>query len=259
MADSRLVVDYPALTRHREELAQQRRARGKRLALGVPLCAALVAAAASVSTPLAVMLGGIAALVLFFLAIPGSSSVDPGQLSGVEGEAAVLDRLLQLPDDFIVLNRVRLPDETLPNGQREVDFIVAGPSGLWVIEVKNTPGHITVQPGARHWPLARRAGCGSRPDWNALPNPVDQARAQVEALERWLLREGVSARARAVVVMAHPEVAIANADASETPVLVPAQLAEHLQSAGPGRTDAGLGQALERLRGGTARLPSAAA
>lgn len=259
MVDSRLVVEYPPLKRHREELAQQRRARRRRLALGIPVCAALVAAASTLSAPLAVMLGGIASVVLFFLAIPGSTSVDAGQLSGVEGEAAVLDRLLRLPDDFVVLNRVELPDEMLPNGQRELDFVVADSSGLWVVEVKNTPGHITVQPGKRYWPLARRAGCGSRPRWNALANPVFQVRAQVEALERWLLRQGISARARGLVVMAHPEVAITNADASETPVLVPAQLSEHLRSVSSGRTDAGLRQALEQLRGGAARPSSAAA
>jgi len=233
MADTRLVVDYPPLIRHREELRGHRRLRRRRLMVVVPASVLIVAAAASWSPPLAVMLAGIAAFVVFFVALPGSSSVDAGHLAGVEGEAAVLERLKQLPDEFVILNRVMVPDETLTNRRRELDFLVAGPTGLWVVEVKNTPGHLRVQPGEKHWPLARRAGCGSRPSWNAMPNPVPQARAQVEALERWLLMNGIGARVRAVIVMSHPEVAVEDADAAELPVLVRDQVADHLRKESP--------------------------
>ncbi len=231
MADTRFVVEYPPLKRHRQELLEQRRLRRRRLLAVVPASLFIVAAAAIWSLPLAVMLAGIAAVVVFFTALPGSSSVDAGHLAGVEGEAAVLERLKNLPDDYVVLNRVDLPDETLTNGRRELDFIVAGPTGLWVIEVKNTPGHVRVEPDQKHWPLARRAGCGSRPSWNAMLNPVPQARAQVAALERWLLKNGLEPRTRAAIVMAHPEVAIENARAAEVPVLVRDEVADYVQGA----------------------------
>ncbi|RFF27008.1 MULTISPECIES: nuclease-related domain-containing protein [unclassified Wenzhouxiangella] len=194
MADTRLVADYPPLKRHRDELREQRRLRRRRLMIAVPIGVLTVVAAATLSAPLAMMLAGVAALAIFFAALPGSSSVDAGQLAGVEGEAAVLERLKQLPDDFAILNRVRLPDETLTNGERELDFIIAGPTGLWVVEVKNTPGHVQVRPGEKHWPLARRAGCGSQPSWNAMPNPVPQARAgrgtRAVAAQEWRQRPG---------------------------------------------------------------------
>jgi hypothetical protein len=240
MADTQLVVDYPPLVRHREELRTQRRARRIRLAVAVPVALGLVALAASASPPLATLLAGLSAVVIFFIALPGASSVDAGMLAGVEGEAAVLERLRRLPDDYTVLNRVRLPDETLANGERELDFIVAGPTGLWVVEVKNTPGHVRVTPGEKHWPLARRAGCGSRPQWNAMPNPVPQVRAQVDALERWLLRQGVVASAGGVIVMAHPEVAVEDGTEAEMPVLVRDQVDAYLKdaSAAPVQADA---------------------
>jgi hypothetical protein len=249
MADTRLVVEYPPLRRHREELAERKRARARRLLLIVPASLLLVIAAASASPPLAVFLAGIAALVVFFAALPGSSSVDPGQLAGVEGEAAVLERLERLPEDYLILNRARVPDETLTNGERELDFIVAGPSGLWVVEVKNTPGHLRVEPVSKHWPLARRAGCGSRPSWNAMRNPIPQARAQVAALERWLLKNGISARARALIVMAHPEVVVENARAAEIPVLVRDEIESYLSSAtGASRLDPSVVSQLADLR-----------
>lgn len=248
MADTGLVRSYPPLERHREESRAQRRARRLRLAFALPVSVLVIALAASWSAPLAVLLAGVAALIVFFLALPGSTSVDPGHLAGVEGEAAVLGRLERLPDDYLILNRVRLPDETLTNGQRELDFIVAGPTGLWVIEVKNTPGHIKVRPGEKHWPIARRAGCGSRPNWNAIANPVYQTRAQVQALERWLLQHGIEARARALIVMAHPEVAISDAEAAEMPVLVRDQVNDYLQNAPAHALDGAVTRQLSELR-----------
>ena len=248
MADTQLVSEYPPLRRHREELRDQRRARLRRLAVAVPLAGLAVATAASWSVPLAVMLAGIAGVIVFFLALPGASTVDPGLLAGVEGEAAVLERLKRLPDEFVLLNRVKLPDETLPNGERELDFIVAGPTGLWVIEVKNTPGHLRVEPGSRHWPLARRAGCGSRPSWNAMSNPVPQVRAQVDALERWFLKQGVDVRARAMIVLSHPEVALSDADRSPVPVLVRDQVAGYLRQADGSPAGRSVLAALEGLR-----------
>lgn len=250
MARTELVTEYPPLERHRAEVRAQRRSRRRRLALAVPASVLVIALAASWSSPLAVMLSGVAALVIFFLALPGSTSVDAGQLSGVEGEAAVLERLRGLPDDFLILNRVRLPDETLTNGERELDFVVAGPAGLWVLEVKNTPGHVQVRPGERHWPLARRAGCGSTPSWNAMPNPIPQARAQVEALERWLLKNGVDVRARAAIVLAHPEVAVTDPNAAEMPVLVRDQVAEYLEGQSGQKLAASVTKRLAELRSG---------
>lgn len=250
MADTRFVVEYPPLKRHREELGEQHRLRRRRLLVAVPSAAGLVGLAAVWSVPLAAMLAAVAAFVLLLMALPGSSSVNPGQLAGVEGEASVLERLKSLPDDYLILNRVKLPDETLTNRQRELDFIVAGPTGLWVVEVKNTPGHLQVMPGREHWPLARRAGCGSRPSWNAMRNPVPQARAQVEALERWLLKNGSQARARAVVVMAHPEVAITDADAAEIPVLVRDQVSGFLEAGSPRSLEESVPRHLADLRPG---------
>ena len=231
MARTDCVTGYPPLERHRAEAREQRRVRRLRLVIAVPVSALVVVLAAAWSAPLALLLAGMAAFVVFFLALPGSTSVDAGHLSGVEGEAAVLERLRELPDNFTLLNRVRLPDETLTNRERELDFIVAGPSGFWVIEVKNTPGHIQVRPNEKHWPLARRAGCGSAPSWNAMPNPIPQARAQVEALERWLLRQGISTRARPMIVLAHPEVALSDADQSPVPVLLRDQIKAYLEQA----------------------------
>lgn len=252
MSNCRLITEYPPLVRHKAELRLARTARRRRLAIGLVVTGLLVAAAASVSPALALLVAGISACALFFIALPGASSVDPGALAGIEGELAVLRKLQTLPDDYTLINRVKLPDPWLPNGMRELDFIVAGPTGVWIVEVKNTPGHVQVKPDARHWPLARRAGCGNRPCWSAIDNPLPQVTDQAGALKRWLLLEGLSVEPRPIVCLAHPEVAIEGGSDSPVPVLVPAQLSAHITQASPERPPAGFNAALDRLRAGAA-------
>ncbi len=252
MADLRHVTDYPPLVRHREEAASAGRARRRRLLVAVPLAAALALAAASVSQPLAMLVGIIGVGVVFFLAIPGGTTVPAGDLAGVEGEVAVLKRLQTLPDEFVVFNRVRLPDATLPNGWRELDFIVAGPTGLWIVEVKNTPGLVYVQPDARHWPLARRAGCGSRPSWNAMDNPIGQVRAQADALRRWLLQQGIAVDPEPLICLSHSEVAVDNAGASPIAVVVRHQVDARIAESSSAPLPPGVLDALARLRAGFA-------
>lgn len=59
--------------------------------------------------------------------------------SGERGEAAVFHELKsRLPDSFTIFTDLRRP-----SGGGNIDFIVAGPTGVYVIEVKNIRGHIT--------------------------------------------------------------------------------------------------------------------
>ena len=56
---------------------------------------------------------------------------------GKRGELAVTEALKSLPGDYILLN-----DLTLPNGRGNVDHLVIGPNGLFVIETKNYSGYV---------------------------------------------------------------------------------------------------------------------
>lgn len=249
MVDDSLIVEYGPLVRHRAELAEQRRRRRLVLAVALPATLASVALAAQFSVTLAMLVGAAAGLFLFFLSLPGVSSVDPGALAGVEGEMAVLKALGSLPDDYLVLNRVRLPDATLPNGERELDFIVAGPTGLWVVEVKNTPGIIHVQPEEKHWPLVKRAGCGSSPSWNAVASPLPQVRAQAEALARLLLIEGLMIEPRPMVVFAHAETGLEGSERSPVPVCLRGGVTDTILEADLRRLPESIPAILRRLRG----------
>lgn len=231
MADQQFVVTYPALERHREELRSAKRRRTVQLGLVAPALVLVVVLLYGWSPPAALLVGAIGGMALFFAALPGGSSVDPGELAGIEGEVSTLKALRALPDEYRILNRVRLPDAQLPNGARELDFIVMGPTGMWVIEVKNTPGLVQVLHNQRHWPLARRSGCSSCPSWNAMNNPEPQLRDQMSALRRWMLMNGLALEPRGIVCLSHPEVAIRGAEDAAFPVLIPGQLAERITDA----------------------------
>jgi hypothetical protein len=221
MADCRYLTEYAPLAHHRREMAVLNRRQRRRLGLGLLAVVACTTGGYLIMPPLGIMLAGIGAMALFFAAITGGSSVPAHVLSGVEGEVRTLKALKSLPDDHVLFNQVMVPDPRLPNGERELDFIVVGPNGINVIEVKNTPGIIYVDPDKKHWQTARRAGCGSRPGWNALDNPLYQVKAQADALDRWLLSNGLSASVQSMVCFANPGVIIENANHSRIPVIVP--------------------------------------
>lgn len=56
---------------------------------------------------------------------------------GKRGELAVTDALKSLPDDYVLLN-----DLTLPDGRGNVDHLLIGPNSLFVIETKNYSGNV---------------------------------------------------------------------------------------------------------------------
>lgn len=53
-------------------------------------------------------------------------------VKGLEGENIVLEQLNTLPENYFVFHDVKLP-----GGYGNIDHIVVGPTGLFVIETKN--------------------------------------------------------------------------------------------------------------------------
>lgn len=249
MADLRFIRPYAALERHQQEMHAAVQLRHRRLAIVIVCGLAATAAAYWMLPPLALLVAGVAVLAGFFTAITGSSSVPADQMSGAEGEAKVLRALTNLPDEFTIFNQLQIPDVTLPNGRRELDFVVLGPGGLHLIEVKNSGGLIYIRPDDAHWPLAHKAGCGERPGWNAIANPLKQVNAQVAALDRWLLSNGQTAAIHPLVCFARSDVALQDRDASPIPIVTVPEVLEFLTNTSR--------QGQQRLPNGLIRLLSA--
>jgi len=134
--------------------------------------------------------------------------------AGASGEERVAEALARHFDDRHVL----FNDVTLRSGLRsaQVDHLVVGPSGVWVVETKNWGGRIEGEADAAVWTQIRPAGAPRR-----LDNPVRQNRRHVAVVRGFLEVAGLgAAEVRAVTVFAGrgTELAIRGARSDE-PVL----------------------------------------
>lgn len=234
MADTQYIREYATLTRHLSEVRQRSRNRWLRVGIALPVLLLAVMGAYRILPELAFFVAAVGTGVLFFLSMTSGSTVNAGALTGVEGEVSALRCLEALPEAYRLFNQFVVPDRTAGGyGRRELDFVVVGPDALFVVEVKNLAGAVYVSPEEKEWAVARKGGCGNRPSWNRMANPLDQVRAQASALERWLLESGIACRPQPVVCFTHPGVILQNIDASPIPVTTTGTLVSTIEGFDP--------------------------
>ena len=90
-----------------------------------------------VSSFSSLMIGVIAGAVVAYPGAVASFKQSGNWSRGKEGELAVSEALKDLPNDYVVLNDLMLPD-----GRGNVDHLIMGPNGLFVIETKNYSGFV---------------------------------------------------------------------------------------------------------------------
>jgi len=175
------------------------------------------------------LLGLIGAFVLHpllgFLGVVLLSSLwNHGQLHlhGASGEDRALGQpvihpgsLAELPDHYIVFNNLEVPTEN--GGKRELDLVVLGRNGLFVVEVKNLRGEISGSDTDRNWQQVKRSQAG-HVYTTAVRNPVSQVRSAAGVLHRYLATRGIDIRVQGIVVFTHPDVVL-KAKAERVPVV----------------------------------------
>jgi hypothetical protein len=110
---------------------------------------------------------------------------------GASGENKTLKALSNLPDDYLIFNQVRLPDERSRTGYSEADFIVVGPNGLFVVESKDYNGYLKGNDEDRDWTLIKTGQSGASYS-TSVRNPVRQAKKYVILLKNALERHNVN-------------------------------------------------------------------
>ncbi|NOZ59056.1 MAG: NERD domain-containing protein [Euryarchaeota archaeon] len=145
-------------------------------------------------------------------------------ISGIRGEEEVVRELSGLDDRFLVLNNYRI-------GRRgDIDHIVVGPKGIFVIETKNLRGTVSFRNGRFEYIKRGRRG-GTYPG-NAS-DPVAQVQRNAVRLRRLLTRRADGKLripyVRALVVFAS-ETHISGEPPREVPVLRPWELGEYIMS-----------------------------
>lgn len=145
-------------------------------------------------------------------------------IRGNKGEKRVFEALLQLPDNYKVLN-----DVTVEVGGKEaqLDHLLVSPFGLWSIETKSHLGRIYGKESDKNWTQKKKSDSGKIYS-TRFYNPIAQNRVHCKRLQE-LLREkiGLDIAVNSIVVFTSADQL--NIDAT-TPVVTPKQLVETIRS-----------------------------
>lgn len=157
--------------------------------------------------------------------------------AGAEGEDLVLRALARLSDDYMVFNSLYIPRSSegvaVLDGRRvEADYVVVGPNGVFVVEVKNNNGEVHVSPETRasQWQVIKTGRKGSRYGTH-MRNPILQLQGQMRALAGLLKARGTPAWVRGCVVFSHPRVALLGAEQCPDPVILAHEVAGRIAGA----------------------------
>ena len=157
---------------HSKELEAYR----NRFAIGFSLILLICLLAFPVLTPFFVICG----VVLYFVLRPIKIDTTRQQ-TGLYGEQKALGVLTGLPDDYVIFNQVELPFER--NGIEntvEADFVVVGPTGIFVVENKEYHGDLS---GGERGKWAKGYGTAR--------NPISQVNNYTMLLKRYLQKHGI--------------------------------------------------------------------
>lgn len=135
--------------------------------------------------------------------------------SGLEGENATADIVSALPEGFYGIQNVVV---TFEGKKSELDMVVAGPTGVFIIETKNRNGEIRGNYGDREW-TQYKIGRGGTPYSNDFYSPVKQVGTHIYRLAHFLREKGVKVHVDGAVYFSNPEAEVdIYGDAGNIPV-----------------------------------------
>lgn len=111
-------------------------------------------------------------------------------MAGASGELLVLKELQGLPDTYHVFNQLDVPNAKSRTGVNEADLIVAGPNGIFVIEVKHNNGRVQGNAKEREW-IVEKTGRAGGTYAKVMRNPIAQVKQLV-----WLLSKQLETRGK---------------------------------------------------------------
>lgn len=140
-------------------------------------------------------------LAAFLIIVLNTGSI---KRAGAEGEDSTLKLLSSLPDSYTVMNQVNIPNKESRTGHTELDFIVVGPNGVFVIEVKNNNSKIIGTEHDREW-VVHKVGRKGTPYTASMRNPIKQLKSQIWALGNFTKERGHKAWIEGIVFFSNPD------------------------------------------------------
>lgn len=135
--------------------------------------------------------------------------------SGIEGENTTADIISMLPDTYCGFQNIKV---TYEGKTSELDMVVVGPTGVFVIETKNLNGTIVGHYDNPQW-IQEKIGRKGTPYSKNFYNPIKQVGTHVYRLAKCLKSNGVRVYVQSMVYFSNPDTVIrVNGKPSETPV-----------------------------------------
>lgn len=138
--------------------------------------------------------------------------------AGREGEDAIVERLRAILDNRWTVFR----NLVLPNRKDDVDLVLVGPGGVWVVQVKSTQSMLRAQ--GTNWQVHTKSG------WvPAAQNPAHEVFSHAKRLNIYLQQQGINRWIECAIALAK-EQPISYFEKSEIPVWLPPTIEAQVKS-----------------------------
>ena len=163
-------------------------------------------------------------LPIMMLMVFGSYYIRRGMIFGfgAKGESLGLVQALHLPEGYHVFTNVTI---SYQNYSQEMDLIIVGTKGVYVVEVKNHNGKIVGDAEAAQW-VQHKVGRGGGRYFKRIQNPVKQVKGQVYKLSKYLKENGINVWVEGIILFTNEEVSV-SVHNSNIPILFPARRLSH--------------------------------
>ncbi len=146
---------------------------------------------------LPVMIAGLIADISGIILISAFGSKASSLKYGIKGERDTAALIERLPDGYYGIQNATVSFE---GKQSEIDMIVVGPSGVFIVESKSRNGQITGDYDARYW-TQHKVGRGGTPYSSDFYSPVKQVGTHVYRLAHLLRSRGMGVNIEGAVYM----------------------------------------------------------
>lgn len=135
--------------------------------------------------------------------------------AGVSGEGITAEIIRKLPEEYFAVQNLRV---TYNDQSSEMDLVVVGPTGVFIVETKNLKGTVVGEAEEKYWTLCK-VGRQGTPYSKEFYSPVKQVGTHVYRLANFLRSNGANIRVESAVYFSHPETAVQlNGTPKNTPI-----------------------------------------
>ena len=121
--------------------------------------------------------------------------------AGILGEQETARLIKKLPDSFYAFQNLKV---TFDGKSSEIDLVLVGPTGVFVIEIKNLNGRVVGSFDKPRWSL-HKIGRGGTPYKKDFYSPVKQVGTHVYRLANTLRKNGIKAYVNSCVFFSNEE------------------------------------------------------